>query len=190
MFTTSGLHVDQAPPLSIPMRFFGSAPLFMILGGMALAGWGAALLGYPLLGETVATVHLATLGWIAMVMFGAMYQMIPVLAGVPVPWLGLAPWVHGLMVAGVISLFVSIGMNGHRWFYITASLGLGGGVMLFLVPIAVALSQAPSRHPTVWAMRLAALCLLITLGFGAIFLGEYAHGFLPLDREAMVGSHL
>lgn len=190
MFTSSGLHIDQAPPLNVPFRFFGTAPVFMVMAGIALLFWGEDLTIAPLAAETVATVHLATLGWITMMMFGAIYQMIPVLASIRVPWLGLASWVHGALVIGLVTMFLEIGIGVHPWLMLVASLGLGVAVGLFILQVTIALFKAPAKHPTVTAMRLAVFCLTLTLIMGGTFLGEYSHGFFPIDRSAMVGTHL
>ncbi|MBF0632106.1 MAG: hypothetical protein HQL89_14085 [Magnetococcales bacterium] len=190
MFSTGGLHIDQAPPLNLPFRFFATAPFFLLMTAASLVIHGPNLLITPLVPETVATVHLIVLGWLCMNMFGAMYQMIPVLAGLPVPWPRLVPWVHGLLVLGVITLFLGLTTQIHPWMLLFASFGLGGAVLLFAIPVLTALFQAPSRHPAVMAMRIATVSLLGVLTLGGIFLGEYAHGFLDLDRMALVTIHL
>ncbi len=190
MFATGGLDIEQAPPLNLPMRFFATAPFFFIMAGLAGIFYPEDLLYTPLMPDTVALVHLAVLGWISMVMFGAMYQMLPVLASLIVQWPGLIPWVHGLLVMGVVTMVLGIATDIHPWLLLFASLGLGGSVALYIVPVGIALYKAPSKHPTVTAMRISALSLVGVLGMGAIFLGEYSHGFLDLNREAMVGVHL
>ncbi|MBF0399715.1 MAG: hypothetical protein HQL90_02990 [Magnetococcales bacterium] len=190
MFPGGGLHIDQAPPLSIPFRFFATAPFFLIVCGLVLIKEGNGLFLTPLLPETVAMVHLLTLGWIATVMFGAMYQMIPVLGGGPVPWLQGCRWVHLLLIVGVLTLVLELGVGLHRWLLLVASFSLGGALTLFIVPVGIALVRAPVVHPTLWAMRIAIVSLIAVLTMGLIFLGEYAHGFLPMDRYAMVGVHL
>ncbi|MBF0124589.1 MAG: hypothetical protein HQL60_04560 [Magnetococcales bacterium] len=190
MIPTRGLHIDQAPPLHIPLRFFMTAPLFMLWAGIVLLAWPGEIWIAPLTPLTVATFHLVVLGWITMTMFGAMYQMIPVLAGLPMPGLVLAPWVHGSLVVGVVSLFVAIGLDGHRWFLLLASAGLGLALGLFILQTGYALWRSPVRHPTIAAKRIALVSLTLTLVLGGLFLGEYAHGFFAIDRATLVAIHL
>ncbi|MBF0184797.1 MAG: hypothetical protein HQM06_10475 [Magnetococcales bacterium] len=190
MLPGSGLHIDQAPPMSVPFRFFATAPFFLLLCGVVLIKEGATLLLAPLLPETVAVVHLITLGWIATVMIGAMYQMIPVLGGGPVPWIKGSRWVHVLLIIGVVTLVLEVGVGVHRWLLLISSFALGAALTLFIIPVGIALLRAPVVHPTLWAMRLAILSLIAVMTMGLIFLGEYAHGFLAIDRHAMLGVHL
>ncbi|MBF0446802.1 MAG: hypothetical protein HQL67_01230 [Magnetococcales bacterium] len=190
MFSTGGLSIDQAPPLHLPMRFFATAPLFMIMAGVLTLTLGTEILSTPLMPTTITLVHLVVLGWILMVMFGALYQMIPVLASLPVTRPGLIPWVHGLLVMGIITFALGLTTDLHPWMLLFASLGLGGSILLFIIPVAIALYRAPSQHPTVTAMALATLALFATLTMGGIFLGEYAHGFYDFNREALIGVHL
>ncbi|MBF0612501.1 MAG: hypothetical protein HQL55_15360 [Magnetococcales bacterium] len=190
MIITSGLHIDQAPPMRIPFQFFATAPAFMIIAGLCMAWWHGDMLLTPLVSESVTLVHLTVLGWLSMVMLGAMYQMIPVLAGIRVPLLKWATWVYAMFVIGVVSILAQIGFSLHRWFLLTASIGLLVAIVMFFIPIAIALVRTPAKHPTVVAMRMAILSLAAAMSMGQIFLGEYAHGFLDLDRSAMVGIHL
>ncbi|MBF0194692.1 MAG: hypothetical protein HQL71_09035 [Magnetococcales bacterium] len=190
MFSTGGLSIDQAPPLHLPVRFFATAPFFMVFAGLTSIYFADDLLSSPLMPETVALVHIALLGWVLMIMFGAMYQMIPVLAGLPVPKPGLVPWVHGLLVMGVITMALGIATDLHPWLLLYASLGLGGSIALFVIPVGIALYKAPAKHPTVNAMRISLISLVGVLIMGAIFLGEYSHGFYDFNREALVGVHL
>ncbi|MBF0426983.1 MAG: hypothetical protein HQL66_14310 [Magnetococcales bacterium] len=190
MISTTGLHIDQAPPLHIPFRFFVTAPLFLAAAGVGVLLWGSDLWISPLAPQSVALAHLIVLGWVSMTMFGAMYQMIPVLAALPMPWLRLAPWVHGGLTLGVAAFALEVGVGVHRWLLLVASAGLGIAVGLFLLQTGRALVKTRVKHPTVNAMRVATLSLSGVLVLGAIFLGEYAHGFLSVDRQMILGIHL
>jgi len=55
--------------------------------------------------ETLALTHLLTLGFMSMVMVGALLQLLPVLAGVQIPKsLWTSTFLHGLLTLGTISL--------------------------------------------------------------------------------------
>ncbi|GAB0058177.1 hypothetical protein SIID45300_02521 [Candidatus Magnetaquicoccaceae bacterium FCR-1] len=191
MLPTAGLRIDQAPPMSLPFRFFATAPLFLMLAGAGMVHWGDELFIAPLMPVSVATLHLLLIGWMVMIVCGAMIQMIPVLAGIPVPWPGTIPWVHGGLIVGTLAFALGLASEpmapGMLVFAaVVLFMALGG----FLVPIAAALVKAPAKHPTVNGMRLAMACLVGTALLGVFFLVEHAFGFIDLDRRILVGIHL
>ncbi len=76
-----GLSLDQAPPASVPFRFFLTAPIFAIIIGALIIFNDASLIMNRYSDISIAIVHLFTLGILSMIIMGAMQQMMPVLAG-------------------------------------------------------------------------------------------------------------
>jgi len=74
----AGLSLDQAPPFRAPLKFFLVAPLFAIIAGVFTLFSDSY---YPHTPNIIANVHLLTIGFILMSIFGALQQMLPVLAG-------------------------------------------------------------------------------------------------------------
>ncbi|MBF0181254.1 MAG: hypothetical protein HQM03_14620 [Magnetococcales bacterium] len=178
-------------PLPSEGRFFTAAALHLALTGLVLIGRHEALLTIPLDPATVATVHLYLLGVLTMALFGASCRFLPIWSGIPLPWPRLVSWTWGWLIAGALSVYLGIGTNLHRWFLLLASAGIGIAFGLFLAQaLWMALRLGPGGHPLLPMARISLLSLTGVLVLGAIFLGEYAHGFLPYDRLAMVGTHL
>lgn len=169
---SAGLHLDQAPPLGVPASFFLTAPCAVVAAGALLAVGGEGVLTTRWSLQTVALAHLGTLGLLGTAMLGALYQLVPVVAGVPVPAIRLARWVHGAWTLGVTGLIAGLlGPHPHV---------LHGGVFLllasllaFVVPVGIALARAPSRHESVAGMRVALGSLVLVAGLGLAM----AHGF-------------
>ncbi|MHB0982634.1 MAG: hypothetical protein ACYC02_04540, partial [Thiobacillus sp.] len=80
----AGLSFGQAPPYSLPLRFFLTAPLFL-LAAAGLIVWAPEALASRWTPYTLALTHALTLGFLAMVMLGALLQMLPVVAGSSIP---------------------------------------------------------------------------------------------------------
>ncbi len=162
---TEGLSLEQAPPLSVPASFFLVAPVALVGAGALLAYGGAELMWTRYGASTLAMLHLGTLGFLAAVMLGALYQMIPVVAGAPVPGVRLAHAVHALLVLGALSLVAGL-FSSSRSATVLGASTLGVALGLFLVPVAVALARAPTKNATVTGMRLAVagLAALVLLG--------------------------
>ena len=71
---------DATPPISAPLRFFLTAPVFGLLLGVLLLGIDPDALLSRWSWPVLAGTHLLTLGMLAPVMVGALIQMLPVVA--------------------------------------------------------------------------------------------------------------
>jgi hypothetical protein len=187
---TGGLSLDQAPAEDIPLRFFISAPIFGILAGLMVLLKGNLLFSNTWMPETVALTHLLTLGWMGSVMFGALYQMIPVLVGGIVPFPRLSRMLHTILIPTIL-LMVSGFFWNHSWMLKASLALLFPTILLFLLQLVQPLVQADGSRPVVLAMRFAAICLSLTLLLGSLNLLQYSgwwSGFL--DRNLLKTLHL
>ena len=111
---TGGLSLDQAPPLAVPVTFFVTAPVAAFAAGVLLLVEGSAALTSSWLPQTLALTHLGTLGFLAMVMLGALYQLIPVVAGSRVRGVRSAHAVHVLLSLGLVGLVTGLMAGASR----------------------------------------------------------------------------
>jgi hypothetical protein len=183
----AGLSFEQAPPLSVPLRFFLSAPFFLLAAGLLLAFAGDT----PGLGPApaaLAATHAVTLGFLAMVMTGAMMQMLPVVAGVVLPHPRALAWATHLPLGlGTATLMAAFWTGNGAAFGIAAVL-LALAFGTFLVATGRALRRARAGD-TVSGMRHAWLALVVTVVLGillALTLGGRA--LLP-DFAAALATH-
>lgn len=144
-----GISPDQGPPLSVPLSFFFTAPLALIAAGATLLRGEA---------NQVAVVHLGTVGFLLFVMLGALYQMLPVVAGAVVPMPRAAHLVHLLLVGGAGTLIAAQAGSEASLFPVAVAL-LSAALGAFFIPAAWAAARSPMRTPTSWGMRLALLSL-------------------------------
>jgi len=75
-----GLSLDQAPPYKIPLQFYIAGVLYLTIFSMLFAFKGIDIVSrYDY--NALALTHLFTLGFFTHIMFGSMFQMIPVMLG-------------------------------------------------------------------------------------------------------------
>jgi hypothetical protein len=173
-----GLSLEQAPPLSIPMSFFLTAPLSLAAGGVVVALDSQTAFATRWAPSAAAAVHFGTLGCLAMTMFGALYQMLPVVAGAPVPAVRLAHAVHAMLVLGTLSLVAGF-TRGSTFAFELASALLALAFLCFLIPAGTAALRAKVKLDTVPGMRLVLPALLTVVGLGLeMALGRTGHGYV------------
>jgi hypothetical protein len=185
---TGGLHTDQAPPLSIPLTFFLLAPLALMAAGVMLIGWPQAVSSTHWSPHTIALTHLGTLGLLGAVMLGALYQMIPVVAGAPVPLPRLGHLVAAALLLGLSTLIPGLTL-GSAPLMTVATYSLGAGLILFTAPVSLALLRTPASGPTVWGLRLALLALIVLAGLGIRMAWAHASLDFPAQRLAWIRAH-
>ncbi|HSD53088.1 MAG TPA: permease [Burkholderiales bacterium] len=175
----AGLKLEQAPPIAVPFRFFLTAPVFLLAAAALLAWSGAEAFDARATPAALAATHLVTLGYMAMVMLGAMLQILPVLAGAPVPGPRLVAGAsHALLVVGTAALAAGFAL-GAPAFTKLAAWTLGGAFVVFLAAVAAALVRAAVRSATVIGMTLAAVSLAITVALGLVLAAMHGWGVAP-----------
>jgi hypothetical protein len=161
-----GLSFQQAPPLSVPFRFFLTAPLFLVGAALLLILEGGSLFISRHALITLAATHLVTLGFASMVMCGALLQILPVLGGNPVRHSRKAAWlIHPLLVLGSLGVPAAL-LESSPWLMLAAATCLLLGFGLFAGLIFFSSPRAKGFNPSVAAFRLAVLSLMITVTLG------------------------
>ena len=184
------LSLDQAPPIGVPLRFFLSAPLFAMITALLLLWRGPDLLSSRWNPELLGATHLLTLGYMGLVMLGAILQMLPVVAGAPmlrpVP---AAAIVHTLGTTGIILL--STGLIFTQPFALKiAMVMLGTALLLFAALVVITLRRSLPQNLTARAMRLSILMLAATVLLGLTLLSNHAFGWWLQEREMLTNLHL
>lgn len=185
---TAGLDYAQAPPFALPLRFFLTAPLFLLAAGGLIALMPEALASRwtP---AALALTHALTLGFLGQVMLGALTQVLPVVAGAPLPGVrGVARFAHVAVSGGTVALlagFLSGAPNAYRW----ALALLGSGLAVTLGALMMSLVRA-ARGPTTTGLRLAGVALAVAAGLGLALLWPRAGGAMPPDLPAYLDAHL
>jgi hypothetical protein len=171
------LNYGAMPPIWVPLAFLLAAPCFALAAAILLAWHGEAALVSRWTPLTLAMTHLLTLGCLTMTIVGALFQLLPVVAGAAIPlarpvavlgWTGLT--------AGTVVLACALGLGlGPAAFHAAAAvLGLAGLLLLAALGVALARRSVPGARPLVRGVRLAVAGLAVTVGLGgtlALYLG-------------------
>ncbi len=183
-----GLSFQQAPPISVPFRFFITAPLFLFAAAMLLVFNHANLMVSRHEPATLAATHLVTLGFTSMVMCGSLLQLFPVLSGFVLS--------HPIRTARLIHMPLTVGAAGiagaflwnYPWLMYLSITCLVGGFSALLLTIAVALWKASVSEPSLSSMRLSFVALGVTVVFG-VLLGTARHLSMPVSYQILADLH-
>jgi len=185
-----GLSTQQAPKIAVPLRFFLTAPIFGILIAIVFFIYPTEVIFDRYSPISVGVIHLFTLGVLAMTMFGALQQMLPVLAGAVIKKSDLfANIVHTNLTFGTLamsggfmfssSLFLSVGS-----FMLTMAFGV------FFFVLTKLLFQVKYVTTTVNAMKIFSLVGIITALLGLYLLSSHTLSNVSSIHYDIVNIHI
>ena len=185
----ASLSAEQAPPISLPLRFFAMAPAFLALAALLMATSGGnpfAELRSPV---QIGATHHVTLGFMAMVMLGAIQQMLPVVIGSPLPATGWVAWLTFLpLTVGALTLSAGFVLGSPLLLNLSWLL-LGLAFLVFIVASLTSLARAPAKNATKTAILLSILSLTGAVALGVLLAGGYANG-LALPYADLAAAHI
>lgn len=166
----NGLSFNALPPIELPFRFFFTAPLFVILCAILIFVSGDFLWISRWQPSMLALTHGFTLGFITMVMLGALLQLLPVIGGVGIANPRKTVFVcHSALVLGTLSL-----MANFIWpstiLTIISLLLLVLGLGTYFVAIALVLLKKLSQGDSIIGFRLAIIALFFVVLLGMFML--------------------
>lgn len=109
---------------------------FLLAQLVIVAGFSWPVMGIAD-GRTLVAVHLLTIGWLTLLMFGALFQFVPVITGKPLggQWLSLLVLV--LMELGLAGMLVGFAALAYHDAALLIGLPLGGGLVIAGVLLAM-----------------------------------------------------
>ena len=167
MFNQAGLSLDQAPPITVVFKFFLMGAFWGILTGLSLFIYKVSIFDATST-AAISFTHLLTLGVMLNFMFAALFQMLPVIAGVKVT--------SPTRKANILLLFLNIGilflLLGFNFpsitlFFPLAILSIGIAIIVSVSPILLKLLQLEHHTSSSKGMSLSlfSLFIVVTLAF-------------------------
>ncbi len=184
-----GLSLDQAPPANVPFKFFLTAPVFGIIFGLVFFFFPLESITDQYSPVAVALTHLFTLGMLAMIIFGAMQQMMPVLAGAVVkkPML-FGNIVHTSLTLGTLFFSGSFLFSNKIMLLIGTTLLALAFLTFFIMAIRL-LFKVEFLTPTVNAMKIFAATGIVTALIGLHLAGAHISGNIGALHFNFVNTH-
>jgi hypothetical protein len=173
------LGTAASPPPALVFLHFALGAGFLLLACVA-AGFGAAGAGgFYAQPRWLAVTHLLVLGWINLVAFGVLVQLVPVIFHAPLRWPGLA-WAHlATYAAGAAGLAAAFWTGRLGTPLVAAGAVVWGGVLAVAVNLFATMASAEQRDASAWIIAGALVNLLATATLGVALAVNFTHPFLP-----------
>ena len=185
----SGLSVDQAPPISAPLRFFLTAPLFGIIAGILIILSNSEILISRYSMDAIVITHAITIGFFAFIMLGSLTQMLPVLASAKMPKVKLVTLLsYLLLTSGLLSMIIGLKLDIKT--LITYSyLSLGSGFLAMISSILYSIKDVSNITATIKGMLASLIFAFMIVIMGVVMLYEYATNSMSNMHYILANVH-
>ena len=172
----NGLSIDQAPPISAPVRFFVTAPIFGILAGVVLLFSDSTTLMSRYSIDAIVVTHLITIGVFGFIMLGALTQMLPVLASANIPKIKrVALFSYITLFFGLLSMAVGLELSNAVLLW-SASVLLGVGFLVLILGMLYAIKGVKHFTASIKGMLTSLVFAFMIVLMGIYLLYGYAEG--------------
>ncbi|MCG3118010.1 MAG: hypothetical protein ALAOOOJD_00143 [bacterium] len=184
-----GLTTSYAPPFTLVRNHFivsVAAYFLLTLALVIVAPW---MQGHYFQPHLLGLTHLATLGWISLIMMGALYQLVPVVLETKLWSTRLAGITFWLFLPGAIGVIV------HLWAYQTGPGLWGSGLLtltafaLFVVNLLATLAQVEKWNLTGIHILAALVTIILAAALGFVLAYNLWKPFLPGDHLRYLRAH-
>jgi len=179
-----------APPFKIVLKYFIAAIISFFILNLLLVIDYETFRAHHFQPKILALTHIASLGWITMTIFGALFQLIPVVLQVKLFSETLAEIQFWIFSFGVFTLVYSF------WFFmIDFPLTLGASlinlaVLIFLLNVIVTLIRVKEWNITATFLSAALFYLLITAAAGLLLAVNLGYPYIEGDHLVYIKYHL
>ncbi|MCP3849796.1 MAG: hypothetical protein GY694_06100 [Gammaproteobacteria bacterium] len=177
------LILSNSPPLRVPVQFFFTAILFGIFAAILMLWKGSDAFIFRWSPAVLAVVHAMVLGYIGMIMQGALLQIVSVVLGKqPIYVERLSLFIHLFSSIGIFSLVWGFLSNNSHVLLFSAIL-IGLSFFIFLSSIIFSITGRKTRSDTGLGIAFSIISLLLTWLIGIWLIFGYTLDNVDLDRQ-------
>lgn len=176
----NGLQTNNAPDSSvvIPHFVFGAINFFVLAIMIILANTN--LFEAYFNNKLIAITHMAVLGWATMIVFGALYQLIPVVFETSLYSEKLAKFTFWISVVSVLFLTYSFWVGAFSTLLVYAALLMFFSLLLFIVNVLLSYKKSKLKNTSSKFIVAAIMWLAATELIGVIIALNFKFNFLAV----------
>ncbi|NOY48973.1 MAG: hypothetical protein GXO88_00180 [Chlorobi bacterium] len=187
-----GLSTKNAPSVWVVVPHFLIGAVSFLIASVFLLFNYEDLLGYHINASVLAVLHLMVLGWVSMIIFGALYQLIPVVMQVKLYSEKLAMTTLACMVAGLFFLIAAF--LGYK-FQLTNNFIIGGSlvitaIVLFAFNTLKSALESKEKSISKYYIMASVGYLALTVLLGLFTVINLSYNILPVAHTELMKTHL
>ncbi len=183
------LATEMAPPFVLVAHYFIAGSIFYMIASFMLPFYAGDLNTFFLSPAIASLMHLYLLGFIMMIIFGAMYQLIPVVLEIPIFSKDFAYIQFYLFVVGVVIFSIALGVNGYIKMLPYGAIMMYISMLIFVANVFLTYKNIELWSITAKYMLVSNIFLLIGVSIGFYMALDLIYGF-GADIVSLVTLHI
>lgn len=181
--------VHQNTKPGIVVSYYVFASLAFLAGSLITLVSSEVFFGHYFQPRLLALTHLLALGWGTMMIFGALFQFLPVLLETPLYSERLAKLTFGFMATGIPGLIYAFWEFSIGWPLQLFSVLVITGTVLFSINIFKTVRGTSAHNIAADFISTSVAWLLLTVGAGIVLALNLSYLFLPADHLLYLKLH-
>ena len=162
MIQSESIVSAYAPPLKIVAKYFFAAMISFVILNFLLLLNSSSIYGHHFQPKILSINHIATLGWITMIVFGAMFQLVPVVLETKLFSERLAEIQFWIYLPGVIGLAYSFWVFDTGINMTVSAIVLNLAMFIFSFNILFTIKSVKNLNVTGWYLTASIFYLIVT----------------------------
>lgn len=181
--------IKNAPPPSIVLPHFGFAAIAFLILTVLMYFSSDSFIGHYFSPKLLAITHIATLGWASMIIFGSLYQLLPVILNTSLYSIRIAKITFLCFTTGITILVYSFWTFSVGTLIQVASTILFIGATLFLLNIILTAKKAETLTTQAEFIIASTIWFWVTVAVGALMAYNFNYVFLPKEHLYYLKLH-
>ncbi len=184
------LATEMAPPFNLVAHFMIVGSFFYILTSLVLPFYSGEL-GSGVVSTTLASLsHLYLLGFVMMFIFGAMYQLVPVILEIPLFSKDFAYVQFYIYLVGLSMMAYAFGNTEHFYLLPYGSMLVYLSMLIFSTNIFLTYRNLERWSISAKFILVSNIFLFVAVTIGFVIALNLIYGFLEVDVHRLVTAHV
>ena len=184
------LATEMAPPFVLVAHFFIAGIVFLSLSGVALLFMSSDISGYIISSSLAAFSHLYLLGFVMMIIFGAMYQLLPVVLEAPIFSKDFAYVQFYMYVVGFTMMVSGFSVADLHLLIPYGAVITYLSMLIFCFNVFLTFHHLENITIVSKFLLIGTIFLFISVSLGLLIGLNIGHGFLAIDMDLWVKAHM
>jgi len=183
------LATDMAPPFVLVAHYFIAGAFFYALSAFILPFFAQDISGYFISTSIASLIHLYLLGFVMMIIFGAMYQLIPVVLEIPIFSKDFAYVQFYIFITGIIIFVLGLFDTNLVVIMPYGALMMYLSMLIFVVNVMMTYRELKRWDIVAKFIFVSNIFLFVGVSIGLVMALNLVYGFYP-DIENLVLMHV